>query len=127
MVAVIFYVHAVFFVGWLLLLLVKTGLFQTREVKLHQRMGLTSIGFGAVFFGLGVWYRKSAAAHPRLTPTVILCARSPKADPICLSPCASILQSRREMSVAHESLPIWLPQKVLIRRFPTFKDGLHGM
>jgi uncharacterized membrane protein YozB (DUF420 family) len=51
----ILYFHVALFVGWLLLLLVQTGLVQTRHVKLHRKIGLSSIGFGAALALVGVW------------------------------------------------------------------------
>jgi hypothetical protein len=45
----------VLFVGWLLFVLVQTGLVQTRRVKQHRQIGLSSIGFGAALPVLGVW------------------------------------------------------------------------
>ena len=51
----ILYVHVALFVGWLLLLLVQTGLVQTRRVKRHRQIGLSSIGFGAALPVVGVW------------------------------------------------------------------------
>ena len=51
----ILYAHVALFVGWLLLLLVQTGLAQIRQVKLHRTIGLSSIGFGAALPVVGVW------------------------------------------------------------------------
>ena len=54
-VPVILYVHVALFVGWLVLLLVQTGLVQAQRVNLHRRIGLGSVGFGAALVIAGVW------------------------------------------------------------------------
>jgi hypothetical protein len=51
----ILYVHVALFVGWLLLLLVQTGLVQKGRVQLHRALGLGSIGFGLALLVVGVW------------------------------------------------------------------------
>lgn len=51
----ILYVHVALFVGWILLLIVQTGLVQTRQVQLHRTLGLSSVGFGVALVIVGVW------------------------------------------------------------------------
>lgn len=51
----ILYVHVALFVGWILLLIVQTGLVQARQVKLHRKLGLSSVGFGVALPIVGIW------------------------------------------------------------------------
>ena len=51
----ILYAHVGLFVGWILLLMLQTGLVQTRRVKWHRKIGLSSIGFGAALPIVGIW------------------------------------------------------------------------
>jgi hypothetical protein len=51
----ILYAHVAVFAGWLVLLLVQTALIQARQVRLHRRIGLASIGFGVALVVVGFW------------------------------------------------------------------------
>ncbi len=49
------WVHTVVFSGWVILLLVQTGLVQARRVALHRTLGMTSAVLGVVLPLVGVW------------------------------------------------------------------------
>jgi len=51
----ILYVHVALFTGWIVLLLVQTGLIQAHHVRWHRTIGLSSIGFGAALVVVGLW------------------------------------------------------------------------
>jgi len=51
----ILYAHVVIFVGWIVLLLVQTGLVQSRQLRLHRRIGMSSFGLAAALVIVGTW------------------------------------------------------------------------
>ena len=50
----ILYVHVAVFVGWIVLLLVQSGLVRAHQVALHRRLGMSGLALGAVLPLLGL-------------------------------------------------------------------------
>jgi len=49
------YVHTVVFTGWLLLMMVQSGLVQVNKISVHRQLGALSAVFGIVLPVVGVW------------------------------------------------------------------------
>jgi hypothetical protein len=124
-VPMILYAHVALFVGWILLLLVQTGLVQTRRVKLHRAIGLGSIAFGTVLPVVGVWVSIAMAriearqGDPQAGPFLII----PFADMVFFAILFGLAVRYRRTIEAHRRLMLMAALTLTAAafgRFPTF-------